>query len=152
MNSITHSQRYLPHTFNTRFYAVNLYRSGCSVNFVCRRYHISKASLMRWNKRFDGTKDSLMDKSHRPITHIPTLTRTSSLNGSKIFTAGILIYLFVRCMASFALKRGIAGIPAHFTEYIRPLAFLPKPLLPRRKESLKSTTLLLLLGSNGKWM
>ena len=71
MNSITHSQRYLPHTFNTRFYAVNLYRSGCSVNFVCRRYHISKASLMRWNKRFDGTKDSLMDKSHRPITPHP---------------------------------------------------------------------------------
>ena len=71
MNSITHSQRYLPHTFNTRFYAVNLYRSGCSVNFVCRRYHISKASLMRWNKRFDGTKDSLRDKSHRPITPHP---------------------------------------------------------------------------------
>ena len=71
MNSITHSQRYLPHTFETRFYAVNLYRSGCSVNFVCRRYHISKASLMRWNKRFDGTKDSLRDKSHRPITPHP---------------------------------------------------------------------------------
>lgn len=67
MNSITHSQRYLPHTFETRFYAVKLYRSSQSVKFVCRRYHISKASLMRWNKRFDGTKDSLRDKSHRPI-------------------------------------------------------------------------------------
>lgn len=68
MNSITHSQRYLPHTIETRFHAVKLYRGGSSVRFVCRRYHISKASLMRWNKRFDGTKQSLADKSHRPLS------------------------------------------------------------------------------------
>lgn len=71
MNSITHSQRYLPHTIDTRFHAVKLYRGGNSIQFVCRRYHISKASLMRWNKRFDGTRDSLRDKSHRPITPHP---------------------------------------------------------------------------------
>lgn len=77
MNSITHSQRYLPHTIETRFYAVKLYRSGCSVRFVCRRYHISKASLMRWNKKFGGTRQSLVDGSHRPLSphpnaHTPT--------------------------------------------------------------------------------
>ena len=71
MNSIPHSGRYLPHTIDTRYYSVKLYRGGYSVNFVCRKYHISKASLMRWNKRFDGTKDSLRDKSHRPINHHP---------------------------------------------------------------------------------
>ena len=63
---ITQKQRYLPHTFETRFHAVKTYRSGCSIQFVCRRYKISKASLMRWNKRFDGSKESLMDKSHKP--------------------------------------------------------------------------------------
>lgn len=77
MNSITRSQRYLPHTIETRFYAVKLYRSGCSVRFVCRRYHISKASLIRWNKKFDGTRQSLADGSHRPLhphpnAHTPT--------------------------------------------------------------------------------
>ena len=71
MNTITHSQRYLPHTINTKFYAVKLYRSGVGVDFVCRRYHISKSSLMRWNKRFDGTRDSLLDKSHRPKSPHP---------------------------------------------------------------------------------
>lgn len=71
MKSIAHSQRYLPHTIETRFYAVKLYRGGSSVSFVCRRYHISKASLMRWNKRFDGTRDSLKDKSHRPVRPHP---------------------------------------------------------------------------------
>ena len=71
MNSISHSTRYLPHETSTRFHAVKLYRSGVGVKFVCRRYHISKASLMRWNKRFDGTWDSLLDRSHRPHTLHP---------------------------------------------------------------------------------
>lgn len=66
MNTITYSQRYLPHELHTRYYAVKLYRTGVGVSFVCRRYHISKSSLLRWNKRFDGTKESLADKSHHP--------------------------------------------------------------------------------------
>lgn len=71
MNTITHSQRYLPHDLNTKFYAVKLYRSGVGVAFVCRRYKISKSSLLRWNKKFDGTRDSLRNKSHRPLTPHP---------------------------------------------------------------------------------
>lgn len=71
MNTIPHSQRYLPHQLNTKFYAVKLYRTGVGVDFVCRRYHISKSSLMRWNKKFDGTRESLMDKSHRPNSPHP---------------------------------------------------------------------------------
>ena len=71
MNTITHSQRYLPHELSTKFYAVKLYRTGVGVSYVCRRYHISKASLMRWNKRFDGTRESLIPKSHKPHTMHP---------------------------------------------------------------------------------
>ena len=66
MNTITYSQRYLPHEISTKYYAVKLYRTNVGVSFVCRRYHISKSSLMRWNKKFDGSKASLLDKSHRP--------------------------------------------------------------------------------------
>jgi transposase InsO family protein len=71
MTSISHSQRYYPHDLNTKYFAVQLYRKGNSISFVCRRYKISKASLMRWNKRFDGTKESLVDKSHKPHTPHP---------------------------------------------------------------------------------
>ena len=39
MDIVTHSQRYLPHTLDTKFHAVKLYRAGYSVSFVCRRYH-----------------------------------------------------------------------------------------------------------------
>jgi transposase InsO family protein len=71
MKIISHSQRYYPHDLNTKFYAVQLYRNGNPISFVCRRYKISKASLMRWNKRFDGSKESLIDKSHKPHTPHP---------------------------------------------------------------------------------
>lgn len=71
MNTITYSQRYLTHELQTKYHAVKLYRTGVGVSFVCRRYHISKSSLLRWNKKFDGSKASLLDKSHRPHSKHP---------------------------------------------------------------------------------
>lgn len=62
----------IPHNIKTRIHAVETYRKmKCSVDFICRKYHISKASLMRWNKLYDGTIKSLMDKSHRPHSKHP---------------------------------------------------------------------------------
>jgi transposase InsO family protein len=85
MNTITYSQRYLPHELNVKYYAVKLYRTGVGVMFVCRRYHVSKSSLLRWNKKFDGTKDSLIDKSHRPITPHPNSHTPEELEWIKAY-------------------------------------------------------------------
>lgn len=71
MDSIAQNKRYLPHEITTKINSVKLYRESKDVDFVCRRYHISKASLMRWNKLYDGTKESLQPKSHRPLTRHP---------------------------------------------------------------------------------
>lgn len=71
MTSISQTQRYIPHELNTKYYATKLYRNGYPISFVCRRYKISKSSLMRWNKKFDGTKESLIDKSHKPLSPHP---------------------------------------------------------------------------------
>ena len=38
------SKRYLPHTVSTKEGAVRLYRQTKDIDFVLRRYHISKAS------------------------------------------------------------------------------------------------------------
>lgn len=67
MTTISH----YPHDLNTKYYAVLLYRNGNPISFVCRRYKCSKASLMRWNKKFNGSKESLLDKSHRPLSPYP---------------------------------------------------------------------------------
>lgn len=71
MTSISQSNRYIPHEINTKYYATKLFKSGYSSSFVCRRYKISKSSLMRWSNKFDGTKESLLDKSHKPHSKHP---------------------------------------------------------------------------------
>lgn len=65
------NKRYLPHEITTKTNSVKLYRKTQDIGFVCRRYHISKASLMRWNKQYDGTKESLQNKSHKPHSPHP---------------------------------------------------------------------------------
>ena len=65
------NKRYLPHEVTTKVYSVKLYRQTRDIDLVCRRYHVSKSSLMRWNKLYDGTKESLTPKSHRPHTQHP---------------------------------------------------------------------------------
>jgi len=71
MSIVTQNKRYLPHEITTKMNSVKLYRLTRDVGFVCRRYHISKASLMRWNKKYDGTKESLLPRSHRPHSQHP---------------------------------------------------------------------------------
>ena len=91
MTIISQTQRYIPHELKTKYYAVKLYRNGYPVSFVCRRYKISKASLMRWNKKFDGSKESLIDKSHRPLTPHPNSHTEEE----------ILIFHYVNYMVNF---------------------------------------------------
>ncbi|MBQ9247277.1 MAG: transposase [Ruminococcus sp.] len=71
MTIITQNKRYMPHEITTKVNSVKLYRQTKDIGFVCRRYHISKASLMRWNKQYDGSRESLMPKSHRPHSQHP---------------------------------------------------------------------------------
>ena len=72
MNSITQNNtRYLPHELKTRIYAIETYRNGNSIQYVCRKYHISRISLWRWNKKYDDTPESLIDCSHRPLSKHP---------------------------------------------------------------------------------
>lgn len=71
MANITQNKRYLPHEITTKLHAVSFYRQYKDLNLTLRKYHISKASLMRWNKQYDGTKESLIPKSHRPLTPHP---------------------------------------------------------------------------------
>lgn len=74
------NKRYLPHTVSTKEGAVKLYRKTKDIDFVLRWYHVSKASLMRWNKLYDGTKESLVPKSHRPHRQHPNAHTEEELN------------------------------------------------------------------------
>ncbi len=71
MKDYSTKKRYCPHEIRTKLHSVELYRQTKDISYVCRRYHISKASLMRWNKAYDGTKESLGNKSHKPHSPHP---------------------------------------------------------------------------------
>lgn len=75
------STRYLPHKIENRIAAVKMLRNSPrgSIASICRKYHISRTSLWRWNKKYDGTKDSLIDKSHRPLSVHPNAHNNSEI-------------------------------------------------------------------------
>ena len=64
-------KRYLPHNFQTKIHAVQMYLNCNDIAYVCRKYHISRVSLWRWVKKYDGTPESLIDKSHKPKSRHP---------------------------------------------------------------------------------
>lgn len=85
MKDYSTKKRYCPHEITTKVYAVKLYRQTKDISYVCRRYKISKASLMRWNKLYDGTRESLLPKSHRPHTMHPNAHTEEELKWIKDF-------------------------------------------------------------------
>ena len=83
MKHYTTNKRYCPHEIATKIHSVQIYRQTKDISYVCRKYKISKASLMRWNKQYDGTKESLMPKSHRPHSPHPNAHTEQELNGAE---------------------------------------------------------------------
>lgn len=71
MEDYSTKKRYCPHQIQTKIKSVELFRQTHDVDYVIRKYHISKASLYRWNKQYDGTRESLENKSHKPKTPHP---------------------------------------------------------------------------------
>ena len=131
MNTITYSQRYLPHELNTKFYAVRLYRTGVGVSFVCRRYHISKSSLLPLKQKFNGTKESLMDKSHRPHSKHPNSHTEEELKWIQDYIDAIQTSQYVNYMANFVPTKDTPDIPAPSIMYTDVLAISAILLLAR---------------------
>ena len=68
-------RNYSPHSPETRLHACKRVReSGWTAKRACSHCHVSRASLWRWLKAFDGTEESLADRSHRPHSPHPRTT------------------------------------------------------------------------------
>ena len=61
MNTITQ--------ITTRRQAIIKYSFKKGVTAAAIRYNVSRATIYRWRKRYDGTLESLKDHSHRPHSH-----------------------------------------------------------------------------------
>lgn len=81
--------------------------------------------------KFDSTKESLIDKSHRPTVSTLMLIRMKKSSGLKIITDEIPRYQYVNYMANFVPAKDIERTPEHYTVYtvgldIQVLLPLPK--------------------------
>jgi len=137
MASLPQDIRYCEHDVNTRYHACKLYRNPrYSVKDVTRKYKVSKASLMRWMRRFDGTRDSVKSRSKRPktphpnahtaeeIRHIENLRRRNPEIGlSELYGKLREKYAYTRHPASlfrFLRKRGVFVRNEHKKTAYRP--------------------------------
>ena len=72
MSILALERNYIPLDIDTRFHACQRrIESNWPIKKILSFYHIKRPSLYRWLKRFDGTKESLEDKSHRPLSDHP---------------------------------------------------------------------------------
>ena len=153
MNSVSYPQRYLPHELSTRYYAVRLYRQYHDVHFVCRRYKVSKSSLMRWNKAFDGTIDSLVSTSHRPLSPHPAAHTEQELKWITITTGVTLTFPSVNFTESCVQKKGIPGIPDRSTASLYVSDTERKLKVQKRHHTFQNhMTPQRNLALNGRWM
>lgn len=61
MKSVTQKARYRQ--------AIIKYAEKYGVTKAANRYNVNRQYIYRWKNRYDGTQDSLADKSHRPHSH-----------------------------------------------------------------------------------
>ena len=59
-----------PYTANEKLKALKLWAKS-TTEFVCHRYHCSERSLWRWKAKYNGTLESLANKSSRPLSPHP---------------------------------------------------------------------------------
>ena len=130
MSIITHSQRFLPHELHTRFFACKLYsQNNVTVAFVTRRYKISKASLMRWMKRFDGTKQSLMDKSHLPHSKHPHAHTEQEIEWIHNYLRRNPTISMIELYGKLRIHRGYSRHPSSLFRFLRKQGYYTQPKL-----------------------
>ena len=130
--SIAKTQPYLPQPLATRFHAVKIYRSGFSVKFVVCRYKISKASLMRWNRRFDGIIDSLRDRSHRPTTPHPNIHTPQEKSWIKNLIRRNFTFSLIELYAKLKFQRGYQHHPCSLFRFLRKQGFYKEKLAKKK--------------------
>ena len=72
MSFLALERNYIPIDIETRLHAcLRRTVSDWPIRKILSFYHIKRSSLYRWLKRFNGTQDSLLDLSHRPLSDHP---------------------------------------------------------------------------------
>lgn len=152
MKHYTTNKRYCPHEITTKLHSVQIYRQTGDISYVCRKYKISKASLMRWNKAYDGTKESLMPKSHRPHSPHPNAHTEQEIKWIKDYHRRNPNISLGELYGKLREDRRIYAIPALCIVYLFASDFAKRLNLQRKSPCITShMTLQPLSVLSGKW-
>lgn len=130
-------QRYIPHTLDTRLATVKTYRNNNTISFICRRYKVSKASLMPLEQKYDGTKESLVNKSHKPHSQYPNSYISEELSRIKNLIKRNPNISMIELYAKLKFNKGYNRHPCSLFRILRKLGFYKniekkdKPYIPK---------------------
>ena len=108
------SKRYLPHEISTKIHAVETYRQTGDVSYICRKYHVSKASLIAGISSMTAQGNHSRRNLTNRIQHILTATLNRKSNGLKTIIEEIQTSPYASYMASCERIKHIHAIPARF--------------------------------------
>lgn len=130
MFSLAHARRYLPHELITRLKTVELLRSGENISIIVRRYHVSRTSLWRWLRRFDGTSASLEDRSHRPKSPHPNAHTPMELKWISDLRRRNPHYSYLELWIRLKRAKGYSRCPSSlYRVLVKDFAYKKKPLV-----------------------
>lgn len=104
----------------------NLYRKVYTDSYICRKYHISKTFLSRWSRRYDDTKESLMDKSLKPLSPHSNAHTDLELSWIANFMRRPPIITFLELHGKLKVERCYSRHPILLYSVIRKLGYLRK--------------------------
>ena len=82
MNTVTQKARYRQ--------AIIKYADKYGVTKAANRYDVTRQYIYRWKKRYDGSLQSLADKSHRPHYHPNQYTQEEIMRKRNGWMKGIM--------------------------------------------------------------
>lgn len=107
---------------------------------------------MQWNKKYDGTAESLMDKSHRPKTPHPNSHTEEELKWIRDYHRRNSHISVCELYGKLRTNKGYSRHPGSLYRVFVRLGFSKKSNLQRKPISQRNMTLLKISVSNGRWM
>ena len=104
-----------------------MYRNCNDIGYVCRKYHISRTSLWRWNKKYDGSKESLEDKSHRPLSKHPKEHTETEIKWIKDLIKRNPHITLNEIWYKLKINKGYARKPASLYRVLRKIGYYNNP-------------------------
>jgi transposase InsO family protein len=129
MNTISQNARYLPHEHQTKYKAVLTLLNGNDISYVCRKYHCSRTSLWRWKKKYDGTQESLEDKSHKPLSKHPLAHTDQEIKWIKDLIRRNPHACLFELWYKLKINKGYKRHPGSLYRILRKLGHYPNPVI-----------------------